>query len=548
MSSKLDNFILWLQRDKRPIDRLWTIGFLVAALVLFTWDLGSLPLRDWDEGLVAQVAKEIWQAPFNSLTWLHPTMWGEPYWNKPPLVHWLIALSYAIGGVNEWTARLPGALLTAISVPLFYWLSREVFHRRSPAVCATLVYLTSLPVVRLGRLAMLDGAILCFLIGMMLCLLRSRRDYRYTLGVGIGLGLICLTKGIMVGLLLGAIGLGFLAWDTPRLLRSSYLWYGILLGMLPVLLWYGLQWVHYGQLFVSNNLGSQSFQRIWTDVEQNRGAPWYYLLEILKYGVPWILFLPLGYQLAWEQRNLGWAKLALVWGGVYLAAISVMATKLPWYILPLYPALALAIGAGLADLWWQGRHPGVLQSEPIPYSRKWVLLFVVLGLVAGVGAVWFGWRQSPPDVDLLLVFAAVAMTMLSVAVLMVRGEAQFLAVLGWGTYVALLLLMGSNHWNWELANSYPVKPVAAMIQQFAPENQTLYTSYNYNRPSLNFYSDRQIIPADAPRLRRVWRQEAQPYLLLDEATRQELKLGSAKVLDVAEGWQLMTKNQTPPKT
>ena len=542
MTRKLDDFIFWLQRDKRPIDRFWTIGFLIAALILFTWDLGGLPLRDWDEGLVAQVAREIAQAPFSDLTWLHPTMWGEPYLNKPPLVHWLIALSYSLAGVNEWTARLPGALLTAMSVPLFYRLCREVFHRRSPAVCATLVYLTSLPVVRLGRLAMLDGAILCFLIGMMLCLLRSRRNYSYTLGVGIGLGLICLTKGIMIGLLLGAIGVGFLAWDTPRLLRSGYLWYGVLLGMIPALLWYGLQWVHYGQLFVSNNLGDQSLQRIWIDVEQNRGAPWYYLLEMLKYGVPWILFLPLGYRTAWDQRNLGWAKLAIVWGGVYFAAISLMATKLPWYILPLYPALALAIGATLSERWEQGRHPGVLQSEPIAYSRRWMILFVLLGLVAGAGAVWFGVLQSPSDLDLLLVFAAVGMTMLSVAVLMARGEAQFLAVLGWGTYVALLLFMGSHHWNWELANSFPVKPVAALIQQFTPTNQKLYTSYDYNRPSLNFYSDRQIIPVDTPRLKRIWRREKQPYLLLDEATRQELKLRSEKVLGRAEGWQLITKS------
>lgn len=542
MSSKLNDFLQWLQRNKRPIDRFWTIGFLIAALLLFTWDLGSLPLRDWDEGLVAQVAKEIYQAPFSSLTWLHPTLWGEPYFNKPPLVHWLIALSYSIGGVNEWTARLPGAILTALSVPLFYQLGREVFHRRSAAVCATLVYLTSLPVVRLGRLAMLDGAILCLLVGMMLCLLRSRRNTSYTLGLGIGLGLICLTKGIMVGLLLGAIGLGFLAWDTPRLLRSGYLGYGILLGTLPALLWYGLQWVHYGLPFVSNNLGNQSFQRIWTDVEQNRGAPWYYLLELIKYGVPWILFLPLGYRTAWEQRNLSWAKLALLWGGVYFAAISLMATKLPWYILPLYPALALAIGAVLSDFWRQGKHVGVLQSEPIAYSRRWIILFALLGLVAWGGAIWFGVLQPFPDLELLLVFAAAGMTMLSVAVLMRRGNTEFLAVLGWGTYVALLLFVGSSHWNWELANSYPVKPVAAIIQQFAPANQTLYTSYDYNRPSLNFYSDRQVIPADPARLRRIWRREAQPYFLLDQAARGELNLRSEKVLGTAAGWQLVTKS------
>ncbi|MCY7285248.1 MAG: phospholipid carrier-dependent glycosyltransferase, partial [Cyanobacteria bacterium CAN_BIN43] len=101
-------------------DRLIILALTVVAIALFTVNLGGVPLRDWDEGLVAQVAREIWQAPLGSLTWLYPTIWGEPYLNKPPLVHGLVAIAYSLGGVNEWTARLPGALLTACSVPLLY--------------------------------------------------------------------------------------------------------------------------------------------------------------------------------------------------------------------------------------------------------------------------------------------------------------------------------------------------------------------------------------------------------------------------------------------
>lgn len=141
------------------IDILWILGLLLAAVILFSINLGGLPLRDWDEGTVAQVAREIWRSPANSQRWLYPTLNGEPYLNKPPLMHILIAFAYAIGGVNEWTSRLPGALLTAISVPLLYGIGREIFVQRPPAVFSALVYLTLLPVVRHGRLAMLDGAV-----------------------------------------------------------------------------------------------------------------------------------------------------------------------------------------------------------------------------------------------------------------------------------------------------------------------------------------------------------------------------------------------------
>ncbi|HEY9661511.1 MAG TPA: glycosyltransferase family 39 protein, partial [Allocoleopsis sp.] len=114
----------WITKNRSNPDRLIALGLFLAALLLFTINLGGLPLRDWDEGLVAQVAREIWRSSFDSLIWLYPQMWGEPYFNKPPLMHTLIAGFYAIGGVNEWTARLPSAILTAISVPLLYSVGR----------------------------------------------------------------------------------------------------------------------------------------------------------------------------------------------------------------------------------------------------------------------------------------------------------------------------------------------------------------------------------------------------------------------------------------
>ncbi len=132
-------------------------------MLLFSINLGELPLRDWDEGTVAQVAREIWRAPAGSMRWLYPMLGGVPYHNKPPLMHLLIAWTYSLLGVNEWTTRLPGAMLTAISVPLLYCIGREIFRQRWAAIYSALIYLTMLPVVRHGRLAMLDGAVICFL-------------------------------------------------------------------------------------------------------------------------------------------------------------------------------------------------------------------------------------------------------------------------------------------------------------------------------------------------------------------------------------------------
>ena len=521
------------------VDRIWNLGLLLVALGLFTTNLGGVALRDWDEGTVAQVAREISRTPFG-WDWLYPTVHGVPYLNKPLLVHWVIALLYRAVGVSEWTARLPGALLTAISVPILYGVGRELFSRRTPAVLAALVYLTLLPVVRHGRLAMLDGAVLCFWLLCLLCLLRTRRDLRWGLGTGVAFGLLWLTKGL-IALPLGAIALLFLWLDTPRLLRSVYLWVGLLLGMVPVAAWYGAQWWRYQQAFIQITLFNQSLDRVWVPIEANSGAPWYYLLEILKYSLPWLLFLPWGVRLAWQNRNLSWSKLVLVWAGGYLLIISLMSTKLPWYVLPFYPAMALIVGAYLATLWdgtdvlggWRQ------QRRRIPLLISTGLTFIAM--VVWVVAFYFSPLASHPQAELSTIFGAAAFTITVAAFLAACHDCQFIPILIWGSYITLLLFVANGPWVWELNESYPVKPVAQMVKQHTPPGTPVVTTYPYSRPSLNFYSDRSVIPYTPKLIQQHWQQNTQAYLLTNKTTLGTLKLEPSRQLAQSGNWILVSK-------
>jgi 4-amino-4-deoxy-L-arabinose transferase-like glycosyltransferase len=531
-------------------DKLWMWAFLLAAILIFGLNLGGVALRDWDEGIAAQVSREIWR---DKLNWLYPTIGGMPYFNKPPLVHWLIGLCFAVGGVSEWTARLIPAMLTAASVPLLYAIGRELFLRRSIAIFSALVYLTLLPVVRHGRLAMLDGAVLCFLLGAMWCLLRSRRDLRYALGAGIGFGLICLTKGVMLGLLLGAIGCLFLLWDTPRLLTTGYIWSGLAIGTLPVAAWYFAQWVHYGQEFINTNLVSQSFRRIGETVGNHKGPPWYYLLEILESAWPWQLFWLQGLRLTWENRSFAGPKLIIVWSGFYLLAISVMNTKLPWYILPIYPVFALAVGSYLAEVWEQMEMRAEPEKEAAEEHFDAVSLLPhpailgVLAVVAVVGCIYFsglvpiGKYIVPREGDLQLMLIFVALTMTISAVLLHRKDRQFLLVLIWGTYVTLLVFVASDNWVWELAEDYPVKPIAEIVRTGTPAGQQVFTSHRLPRPSLNFYSERQVIVTDAVTLQQKWQTLPQPYFLLEKPVLKHLGLQNAEIVKTFDDWILVTR-------
>lgn len=525
-----------LGRQHRTVDKLidgvWLIVLLLAAVLLFSINLGGVPLRDWDEGTVAQVAREILRSPAGSLGWLYPTLGGEPYTHKPPLMHLLVAWAYQQGGVNEWTTRIPGAILTACSVPLLYCIGREIFRQRWAAIYSALIYLTMLPVVRHGRLAMLDGAMVSFLMVMMLCVLRSRRDLRYCLGIGIGFGLICLTQGIF-GILLGAIAIVFLVWDTPRLLTCYYLWIAIFIGILPALCWYGAQLLHYGHTFLQMAFIEPSIDQVSKVSQGNSKLSRYYLKEISLYVWPWLLFLLPSLRLAWENRNLSWAKLVLVWSGVYLLIISCMGSKLLWYLFPIYPGLALAIGAQ------------VTETENLPlltsYPRSWVGGMAILALAASAGSIFFS-SGAAPKTDLQVICVAVALTMTLAAIYAERGDGQFLKILLWGSYLSLLLLMKTNYWVWELGDAYPVKPVASMIVQANPAVKKIYTSFPHSRPSLDFYSDRTIIPASFGELQYYWHYNGQPYFLLNASAYNSLHLDSVKLIAQVEGWKLITKD------
>ncbi|MDB9527685.1 glycosyltransferase family 39 protein [Oscillatoria sp. CS-180] len=526
------------ETKQQPRDRIWFLLLGLAALLLFCIDLGGVPLRDWDEGTVAQVAREIslgetWTA------WLHPQLWGQPYLNKPPLLHGLVAVAFDLFGVHTWAARLPGAVLTATSVPLLLGLGRELLPTRLCALMGTGVYLTFLPVVRHGRLAMLDGAVVCFFIALLWMLMRSRRHPRWYVGVGVCFALMCLTKG-MLGVLLLAIALLFLAWDAPKELRSPWLWGSLLIGTLPVIGWYLLQWQYYGQQFLDVTLFNQNLERIWNSVDNHQGPPWYYLLELLKYSWPWLIFWPVGLRLTWKSRHQSWAKLLLVWTVVYLTAISIMGTKLPWYLFPIYPAIALTAGIALSAAWnmyrhWNGRG---LSLKRLP--RVWSFLLALFSFAGVAGLIYASPWGGEPSIALQFTFLTVAIATGLAALFILRQQTRFVPTLLVGLYIALVGLVMSDHWVWELGESFPVLPVADLVHEQIAPKQPVYIAYGYDRPSLDFYSDRRVVAQPLETLLAEWQQSQPIYLLVEDPAPFQANSVPLTELGKAENWHLIT--------
>jgi len=518
-------------------DRYWTIGLFLAALLIYTIDLGGVALRDWDEATVAQVAREIFQSGHLE-GWLFPRLWGDPYWNKPPLVHGLIALMYHGVGVQEWSTRLPGAILSAGAVPLLYQVGRELFPLRLTALMASGVYLTLLPVVRHGRLAMLDGAAVFFFLILVMGVLRSRRDQRWSVVLGLGLAGVGLTKGLLALLLLTLV-IVFLGLDTPRLFCTPFWWLGLGLGVAPILGWYGLQGLHWGWSALGVGLGDQGVDRVWTVVERNSGPPWYYLLELLKYTWPWIIFLPWGIRHLWHDRDLSRGKLLLIWAGGYLGTISIMGTKLPWYIFPLYPALALIIAVPLAEAWIGSGGWGGYAYTPRSFPRLWSGGLTLLTPIALGGIYYFSpWGLDPSPAGMLSLLLAAGGFGLA-AILCHQRNPLWIAVLTWGWYLCLLVFMTSPQWLWELAEDYPVKPVAAIVQAHVPPQAIVYTNHSHRRPSLDFYSNHPIQPLEDDLILAQAPLENSHYYLITPDLADRLIDQGLKSIASVKGWVLV---------
>jgi 4-amino-4-deoxy-L-arabinose transferase-like glycosyltransferase len=505
-------------------DKEWLIVLTLSAFFLWFIDLGSVALRDWDEGYYATVSQDM----FNRNTWLYPTYQGQPFLLKPPLLFWLIHLSYSLFGISEWTSRLPSAFLAACGVPLLYLIGRELFVNHSAAIFSAGVYLTLLPAVRLGRLAMLDGMINTFFLLAILSLLKGKKSPYWLMGIGIGLGLITLTKGILV-LALGAILLVFILLDGRwKVLLNPYLWIGFVLGFIPVFLWYGLQIQHYGETFIQVHFQSQSFDRLSTAVEGNTGPIWFYLIDLLKYSCPWFFFFVPGLYLAVKNYQQSWAKLGLIGSILYFGTVSLMTTKLPWYLMPFYIFFALITGAYLDQLY----------HHPKKYPRLIFYLLCLCAIVTLGGVIYFTFFQ--PKLSLVLITLIISSTFILTAIQFWKNQPNFIPTLMIGIYFTLTFLVISPLWLWELNEAFPVKPVAQFIKQFTPSNTTIYTSFAYSRTSLDFYSDRHILAVDHSKL-----EELKPkpnYFLLDKETLEKLALTNYQILGKTEEFMLIWSN------
>ncbi len=320
------------------------IVFLVAILPLIGFWLTGL--LDLDEGFYAAVVGEMNRRG----EWITPFYNGSPWFEKPILLYWVAKPCVYLFG-EMWGPRMP-SVLSAIGV---YWLVFRVSDRRYGKLAAaysTLFLSGSLLMIGVSRMMLADGVLGLALVAAMLSFYDSLENIgKNRWQIGIFLGFAVLAKG-PVGILLFLIVSGLTFWLIPTL-RKGFRggWMLALVAMLLVIAtWYIPVYLANGQVFVQEFLIDQNIGRF-TGGDKAHSIPLmqgaFLFLGIMLLGAsPWIFKLPSALKLMLPEDHF--LKYCAIWGlGIY-AFFNLSSAKLPHYILPCLPPLALVVGVMVA--------------------------------------------------------------------------------------------------------------------------------------------------------------------------------------------------------
>ena len=338
----------------RQIQRSAAIG--LACLFLAIW-FGALDFRELfhpDEGRYAAIPHEM----LASGDWITPRLNGLKYFEKPALQYWITASAFWALGEQEWTARLWPALSGLLTVLLVFYTGRRIAGAGAGFAAAALLASTFQFFV-FSQILTLDMGLTCFMTLALSAFIASQdlrvapaRQRNWAALAGAAMGLAVLSKGL-VGVVLPAMVLAayIVLQRDWKLLGRLYLLpmsIAFVAVALPWFVWVQLRNPEFFQFFFVR----EHFGRFAQNQHQRTGV-WYYFLGVLLIGsLPWSFAYLKALIRSWRTRSPGQFginpdRLLVLWVLVIVAFFSLSSSKLPGYVLPVFPALALLLGCRL---------------------------------------------------------------------------------------------------------------------------------------------------------------------------------------------------------
>ena len=340
---------------------IWLLLVLLAA-VWFA-NLETRKLVRPDEGRYAVVPLEM----VRTGDWVTPRQNGLKYFEKPAFQYWATAVAYEVFGVAHWTARLWPALSGFLGILLVGFVGARFWGLRTGLLAATAAASSALYVM-IAHVNTLDMGVTFFLnLGMLALMLaqreavagsdhfapdaNARRNWMWLAWAALGLAV--LSKGLIGAALPAAALIVYTVWSRDwALWKRMHFVSGLLVFLAVTVPWFvmvSLRNPEFFQFFFIH----EHIDRFLTKAHSRTGPPWYFLPILLVGMLPWtFLMFDAGVRAMRRESATGFQpkRFLLAWSLFVFVFFSASSSKLPSYILPIFPALALLIGEYLSRI------------------------------------------------------------------------------------------------------------------------------------------------------------------------------------------------------
>ncbi len=500
------------QAAARPLLGLALVALLAVAVILP--GLAALPVTDRDEARFAQATKQMLET--GNLVDIR--FQDAPRWKKPVGIYWMQAATAQLAGgaaAPIWAYRLPSALGALAAALLLVWAARPLVSAQA-ATLAGAMLATALLTLGEANIAKTDAALLAMAVAVLGVLARLQAHERpgplpwsTALVFWGALGVAILVKGPIVPVvaLLALLGLWALTGRAPRLgaLRPLV---GLLLLLAIVLPWLVAIWVISDGAFFQESVGRDLLGKVREGQEKHWGPPGLYLLLVWATLWPWAALLPAAAPWIWARRRARWTLLLAAWVVPFWLILEVVPTKLPHYVLPLYPAILVALAA------W-----ALAEDRPSPGPRtRWAgaLLVAVPGMALALALVALPLALEGRLLPAALLLGAVgagATLLAARAALADRPRAQIGASL-----VAVVAIAGGvlQVGLPALDTVFPSPRIAALAAPWRACASGPLVTAGYREPSMVFMTETETLLATPPEAARRLAEDPGTLMLLED--------------------------------
>jgi 4-amino-4-deoxy-L-arabinose transferase-like glycosyltransferase len=312
---------------------------LFSVVVIFH-GLEKGNLAHWDEAIYAEISKEI----LSTQDWITLHYNFRPWFMKPPFFYYLLSITFKFFGISTFTSRLLPALFGVGTILVTFFLTKELFNHRT-GFMSSLILITAPQFLHKSRMAMTDVPVTFFIVlTLYLFILAQKRNSRlfYCL-MGAALGLGAMTKGA-IGLIPFFIMIAYLLLTKNiRSIISKDFLMAFLVFFAITAPWHLIQLILHKSQFINEYLLYHVAKRVAVAIEEHNYGNLFYF-RVIGYGLSlWVypLAASIIYVISFGIKKHKQTILFIPWIVITFGIFLIAKTKLPWYLIPLYPIFAI---------------------------------------------------------------------------------------------------------------------------------------------------------------------------------------------------------------